>query len=98
MDHSELGDNFKNFRFKFIEPHEFDEVIRILEDYLYVSMVPLGYKPEHADDWNDFFLKMLKSSGDMSYMAVDTGTGEVICRIVILYCEKNCTKMKLLNC
>lgn len=77
MDHSELGGSFKNFHFKFVEPHEHDKVVRILEDYLYKAMEPLGYKKESAEDWNLFFYTMLKRGHNLSYIAVDSETGEV---------------------
>ncbi|CAL8142339.1 unnamed protein product [Orchesella dallaii] len=77
MDHSELGEPFENFTFKFIEPNEYDAVVKILEKYLYICMEPMGYKPEMAEDWNNFFYAMLNRGHNLSYMAVDSLTGQI---------------------
>ncbi len=40
-------------------------------------MEPLGYKSEGAEDFNAFFLAMMKRGPNLSYIAVDSETGEV---------------------
>lgn len=40
-------------------------------------MEPLGYKSEGAEDFNAFFSEMMKSGHNLSYIAVDSETGEV---------------------
>ncbi|ODM93378.1 Dopamine N-acetyltransferase [Orchesella cincta] len=77
MDHSELGEPFENFSFKFIEPHEYEAVLKVLEGHLYQCMEPMGYKAEMAEDWNGFFKAMLHRGDNLSYMAVDTETGQI---------------------
>lgn len=78
MDHSELGEPKDGLRYKFAEPAEFDATLKLLEKYLYKALSPIGYDPKNAADWNEFFMRMMKRGTNMSYIAVDIKTGEVI--------------------
>ncbi|ODM88350.1 Dopamine N-acetyltransferase [Orchesella cincta] len=61
----------------FLEPPEYDEVLKLLEKYLYPSLSHVGYDPQFPDDWNQLFLRMMKRGKNLSYIAVDIKTGEV---------------------
>lgn len=80
MDHSELGEpNPKDgFRFKFVEPEDYDATLRLLEKYLYRALAPVGYDDRYPEDLNAFFTRLMKRGTNMSYIAVDVKTGEVI--------------------
>jgi ribosomal protein S18 acetylase RimI-like enzyme len=86
MDHSELGEPLNGIRYKFLESHEHDEAIKLLERSLYrIALEPFTYDPASAEDWNAFFTKIIKSGKNLSYIAVDEETGEIAgCRIVDL--------------
>lgn len=77
MDHSELGEPKDGFRFKFVEPENYEAVRALLEKYLYRALSPIGYDDRYAEDFNEFFLRMMKRGTNMSYIAVDIKTGEV---------------------
>jgi len=78
MGHSELEEPSNGFRYKFIEPEEHDEVIKLLERSLYrIALEPVGYDSTSAEDWSEFFRRILKKGDNLSYIAVDIETGEI---------------------
>jgi len=86
MDHSELGEPSNGFLYRFIEPSDYDAVIPFLEKNLYrIALEPAGYVPESAEDWNEFFSRLMRNGKNLSYLAEDIETGEIAgCRMVNL--------------
>lgn len=77
MDHSELGGPHKGFRFKFLEPKEYEQALKFMEDHLYDSLSPVGYDKKFVEDWNNLFRSMMENGTNLSYIAIHIESGEV---------------------
>lgn len=77
MDHSELGEPHNGFRFKFLEPLEYEQALKFMEDHLYDSLSPVGYDKKFVEDWNNLFRAMMENGSNLSYIAIHIESGEV---------------------
>ncbi len=77
MDHSELGEPHQGFCFKFLEPVEYDQALKFMEDHLYDSLSPVGYDKQFVEDWNNLFRAMMENGSNLSYIAIHIESGEV---------------------
>lgn len=77
MDHSELGEPHNGFRFKFLEPLEYEQALKFMEDHLYNSLSPVGYDKKFVEDSNNLFRAMMENGSNLSYIAIHIESGEV---------------------